>query len=100
MTQSTPPVPPLPPLRGRLLRLASHALGSVPSPDAYSESQHLVVLGVHGFALLCSTARDAAGVRLCIKSNSSQLKDDVSLCLKDRRQGNGDTVHHKGSIFT
>lgn len=58
-------------------------------PGAYSESQHLVVLGIHGFAFFCSTARDGVAVRLCIKCNSSQLKYDVSLCLRDRREGNG-----------
>lgn len=68
---------------------------SVPPPSpphplgAYSESQHLVVLGIHGFAFFCSTARDGVAVRLCIKCNSSQLKYDVSLCLRDRREGNG-----------
>lgn len=75
-------------------------LHKVYSLDAYSESQHLVVLGVHGFAFLCSTARDGVAVRLCIKCNSSQLKYDVSLCLKDRRQGNGDMSNHYSSIFT
>lgn len=70
------------------------------SLGAYSESQHLVVLGIHGFAFFCSTARDGVAVRLCIKCNSSQLKYDVSLCLRDGREGNGNMQASNRAVFS
>lgn len=49
--------------------------------ETYSEPQHFVVLGVHGFAFLSPTPRGVAGVRLCIKCNPPQFKYNVSLSL-------------------
>lgn len=47
----------------------------------HSEAQHLVVFSVHGLPLLC-----ARGVIFSIKSNSTQLKNDVPLSLKHNKQ--------------
>lgn len=47
----------------------------------HSEAQHLVVFSVHGLSLLC-----ARGIIFSIKSDSTQLKDDIPLCLKHNNQ--------------
>lgn len=49
--------------------------------ETHSKSQHLVVLGIHGFAFFSPTPGDVARVRLCIKCNPPQFKYNVSLSL-------------------
>ena len=44
--------------------------------QTHGETQHLVVLCVHGLPLLC-----APSIVLSIKRNPAQLEDDVSLSL-------------------
>ncbi len=48
--------------------------------ETHSEAQHLIVLGVHGLSLLCTS-----GVILSIEGNPTQLKNDVSLSLNHRK---------------
>ena len=49
--------------------------------ETHSEAQHLIVLGVHGLSLLCTS-----GVIFSIESNPAQLEDDVSLGLNHSKQ--------------
>lgn len=48
--------------------------------ETHGEAQHLIVLGVHGLSLLCS-----GGIVLSVESNSTQLKNDVSLSLDQHK---------------
>lgn len=55
----------------------------------YSKPQHFIVLGIHGLALFSPTPRDSARVRLCVKCNPPQFKDNVSLSLEGTTQQAG-----------
>lgn len=47
--------------------------------ETHSETQHLVVLGVHGLPLLCTS-----WVILSLKGDPPQLKNDISLGLSHK----------------
>lgn len=47
----------------------------------HSKAQHLIVLGVHGLSLFCTS-----GVIFSIEGNPAQLEDDVSLGLTHSKQ--------------